>query len=337
MLAQWLENQWYGWTPWHVVLLPIALLFGAMAGLRRSLYRIGLLPVTKLPVPVIIVGNIGVGGTGKTPLAIALSRLLREQGFQPGIISRGYRGKSRLPQAVTHQSEPAEVGDEPVLLATKAGCPVWVGPERVAAGQALLATHPEVNVLISDDGLQHYRLARDIEIVVVDAARWFGNGQLLPAGPLREPAWRLQTVDAVVINGWLPGAPTKRREFTMQLTGDLLYNLRNPELKARPEVFAGQTVHAVAGIGHPERFFKQLKKLGMTVRPHPFPDHHAFTPQDLNFPESEAIVMTEKDAVKCVDFVADNAWVLPVEAKLDANFGSLIVEKLRNANGPETA
>jgi tetraacyldisaccharide 4'-kinase len=337
VLAQWLEQQWYRWTPWHVLLLPVSLLFGAVAALRRSLYRLGILRVVKLPVPVIIVGNIGVGGTGKTPLVIALSRLLREQGFKPGIISRGYRGKSRLPRPVARESEPAEMGDEPVLLATKAACPVWVGPDRVAVGQALLATHPEVNVLISDDGLQHYRLARDIEIVVVDAARWFGNGQLLPAGPLREPAWRLQTVDAVVINGWLPGAPLKRREFTMQLAGDLLYNLRNPELKARPEVFAGQTVRAVAGIGHPERFFKQLKKLGMAIRPHPFPDHHAFTPRDLDFPETDAIVMTEKDAVKCVDFVGDNAWALPVEAKLDANFGAAIMEKLRNANGPETA
>lgn len=337
MLARWLEQQWYGWTPWHVLLLPLALLFGALAALRRSLYRLGALPVAKLPVPVIIVGNIGVGGTGKTPLVIALAKLLREQGFRPGVISRGYGGKSRLPHAVSGESEPAEVGDEPVLLAARAGCPVWVGPDRVATGQALLATHPEVNVLISDDGLQHYRLARDIEIVVVDAARWFGNGQLLPAGPLREPAWRLQTVDAVVINGWLPGAPLKRREFTMQLTGDLLYNLRNPELKARPEVFAGQTVHAVAGIGHPERFFKHLKKLGMSIRPCPFPDHHAFTPQDLNVPESVPIVMTEKDAVKCVDFVGDNAWTLPVEATLDANFGPAIIEKLRNAHGPQAA
>lgn len=337
MLARWLEQQWYGWTPWHVLLLPLALLFGALAALRRALYRLGVLPVTKLSVPVIIVGNIGVGGTGKTPLVVALAKLLRDHGFHPGIISRGYGGDSRLPRAVTHESEPAAVGDEPVLLAARAGCPVWVGPDRVSVGQALLASHPEVDVLISDDGLQHYRLARDIEIVVVDAARWFGNGQLLPAGPLREPAWRLQTVDAVVINGWLPGAPLKRREFTMQLSGDLLYNLRNPELTARPEVFAGQTVLAVAGIGHPERFFKHLKKLGMNIRPQPFPDHHAFTPQDLNVPESIPIVMTEKDAVKCVDFVGDNAWALPVEATLDANFGPAIIEKLRTAHGPQAA
>ena len=337
MLAQWLEQQWYRWTPWHVLLLPLAALFGILSALRRSLYRHGLLRVRKLPVPVVIVGNIGVGGTGKTPLVIALARQLQQQGFRPGIISRGYGGRSRLPRAVTSQSEPAEMGDEPVLLAIKSGCPVWVGPDRVAVGEALLATHPEVNVLISDDGLQHYRLARDVEIVVVDAARWFGNGQLLPAGPLREPAWRLQTVDAVVINGWAPGAPLKRREYTMQLAGDLLYNLRNPELKARPEVFAGQTVHAVAGIGHPQRFFKQLQKLGMKVRPHAFPDHHAYAPQDLDFPESDAIAMTEKDAVKCVDFVGDNAWVLPVEAKLDANFVPAIIELIRNVHGPETA
>jgi tetraacyldisaccharide 4'-kinase len=337
VLAHWLEQQWYRWTPWHVLLLPVALLFGLLTALRRSLYRLGVLRVIKLPVPVLVVGNIGVGGTGKTPLVLALVRELQERGFRPGIISRGYGGKSRLPRSVTPQSEPSEDGDEPVLLANKADCPVWVGPDRVAVGQALLAMHPEVNVLVSDDGLQHYRLARDIEVVVVDAVRWFGNGQLLPAGPLREPAWRLQTVDAVVINGWLPGAPTKRREFTMQLVGDLLYNLRNPELKARPEVFAGKTVHAVAGIGHPERFFKHLKRLGMSIRMHPFADHHPFTPQDLDFPESEVIVMTEKDAVKCIDFVGDNVWVLPVDAKLDAKLAPAIVEQLRNADGPETA
>jgi tetraacyldisaccharide 4'-kinase len=338
MLAQWLEQQWYCWTPWHVVLLPMSWLFGLLVALRRALYRIGLLRVIKLRVPVIVVGNIAIGGTGKTPLAIALAGLLKEQGYRPGIVSRGYGGEANaLPRAVTSDSDASEVGDEPLLLARKTSCPVWVGRDRVAAGEALLATHPEVDVIISDDGLQHYRMARDVEIVVVDAARWFGNGQLLPAGPLREPAWRLKTVDAVVINGWLPGAPLKRREFTMQLQGDLLYNLRNPELKARPEIFAGQTVHAIAGIGNPARFFEQMKRLGMTIRPHPFPDHHAFTLQDVDFPESDAIVMTEKDAVKCVDFVGDNAWVLPVEGKLDAGFGQTIYEQLRNIHGSQTA
>ena len=291
----------------------------------------------KLPVPVIVVGNIAVGGAGKTPLVIALVALLKAAGFKPGVISRGYRGASTLPCPVFADSEPEAVGDEPVLLARKAGCPVWVGRSRVEAGLALLAKHPEVNVIVCDDGLQHYHLVRDVEVVVIDALRWFGNGQLLPAGPLREPVRRMRSADAVVINGWLPGAPLQRREFTMQLQGNLLYNLRNPELKAQPEIFAGQPLHAVAGIGHPGRFFAHLKKLGLCITEHPFPDHHPYTPQDFLWPESEAMVMTEKDAVKCVHFVGDNAWVLPVEAQLDPGIGRVVLEKLRNLHGRETA
>lgn len=333
----WLERQWYRWTPWHVILLPLSLLFWAVSALRRALYRLGWLASVKLPAPVIVVGNIAVGGTGKTPLVIALIALLKEQGYRPGIISRGYRGKSTLPRPVRSDSDPAEVGDEPVLLAIKTACPVWVGQNRVEAGMALLGSHPEVNVVVSDDGLQHYRMQRDVEVVVIDAERWFGNGQLLPAGPLREPPLRLKQADVVVINGWLPGAPLQRREFTMQLSGDLLYNLRNPTLRARPEIFAGQTVHAVAGIGHPERFFKHLKKLGMRFSEHPFPDHHAFTPRDLPFHESEVILMTEKDAVKCVDFAGDNVWVLPVEATLDPGVGLAVLEKLRSSHGSKVA
>lgn len=329
----WLERQWYRWTPWHALLLPLSLLFWLLSALRRALYRLGWLASVKLPVPVIVVGNIAVGGTGKTPLVIALVALLREQGYQPGIISRGYRGKSTLPRPVRSDSDPLEVGDEPVLLAMKAACPVWVGQNRIEAGMALLGRHPEVNVIVSDDGLQHYRMQRDVEIVVIDAERWFGNGQLLPAGPLREPPLRLKQADVVVINGWLPGAPLQRREFTMQLKGDLLYNLRNPTLRARPEIFAGQTVHAVAGIGHPERFFKHLKKLGMRFSEHPFPDHHAFIPSDLPFLESDVILMTEKDAVKCVDFVGDNVWVLPVVATLDPGVGLAVLEKLGSSHG----
>ena len=333
----WLERQWYRWSIWHAILLPLSLLFWVLSATRRALYRLGWKRSVKLPLPVVVVGNISVGGTGKTPLVIALAALLKAQGYRPGIISRGYRGKSTLPRPVTPDSDPNELGDEPVLLAHKTGCPVWVGHNRVEVGLTLIGSHPEVNVIVSDDGLQHYRLARDVEVVVVDAARWFGNGQLLPAGPLREPVWRLKRADVVVINGWLPGAPLKRREFTMQLSGDLLYNLRNPELQARPEVFAGQRVHAVAGIGHPERFFTYLQKLGMRFTEHPFPDHHPFAPQDLPWHESEAIVMTEKDAVKCADFVGDNAWVLPVEANLDPGIGLAVLEKLRNADGRETA
>ncbi len=332
-MRNWLERQWYRWSIWHLVLLPLSLLFWVVTATRRALYRADWKRSEKLSKPVIVIGNISVGGTGKTPLVLALVALLKEAGYTPGVISRGYRGKSTLPRRVTADSEPREVGDEPVLLARKAGCPVWVGRRRVEVGQALIANHPEVDVILCDDGLQHYHLARDVEIVVIDALRWFGNGLLLPAGPLREPVRRMRSADVVVINGWLSGAPLQRREFTMRLTGDLLYNLRNPQLKAQPEIFVGQRVHAVAGIGHPERFFAHLKKLGMQFTAHPFPDHHPYAPQDLPWHESEAIVMTEKDAVKCVDFVGDNAWVLPVEAQLDPGVGYAVLEKLRNLHG----
>jgi tetraacyldisaccharide 4'-kinase len=334
----WLQRQWTHWTPWHLVLLPLSFLFWLAASLRRWAFRVGLAKPVRIAVPVIVVGNIAVGGTGKTPLVIALVKMLQEQGFHPGIVSRGYKGDSKLPRPVTVESEPVQVGDEPVLLAVKTSVPVWVGQDRVAAAQALLGAHPETDIVVSDDGLQHYRLARDVEIVVVDAARWFGNGQLLPAGPLRESPRRLKQVDAVVINGWQRGAPLKRREFTMQLAGELLYNLRNPELKARPEVFAGQQLHAVAGIGNPQRFFQQLRRLGLKIVEHAFPDHHAFMPQDLPFGEGEPVVMTEKDAVKCIDFAGDNIWVLPVEAQLDAAFAPAILEKLRSLqHGSKTA
>jgi len=332
--SRWLEGQWERLTPWHLLLLPLAVLFGLLAALRRSFYRWGLLPITRLSVPVIVVGNIAVGGTGKTPLVIALARLLREAGYQPGIISRGHGGRQRQPAPVGPEADPAEVGDEPVLLARRAGCPVWVGRARGKVAQAMLAAHPEVDVLLSDDGLQHYALARDVEIAVVDAQRWLGNGQLLPAGPLREPGWRLQTVDCVVINGWLASAPLKRNEFTMRLVGDLLYNLRNPLLKARPEVFAGQTVWAMAGIGNPQRFFDHLRRLGLRIVPRAFADHHPFTLADLAQAGEAPIVMTEKDAVKCAAFAGDNVWVLPVVAELDPRLGPAVLDRLaqRKAN-----
>ncbi len=327
---------WYGWSLWHLILLPLSAVFGVTVWLRRLGYRLGLLKTLRLPVPVVVVGNIAVGGTGKTPLVLALTQILREAGYRPGIVSRGYGRSGDLPRPVTPQDEARAVGDEPLLLARKSGVPVWVGRDRVAAARALLAAQPQVDVIVSDDGLQHYRLERDVEIAVVDAGRWFGNGQLLPAGPLRESPRRLKQVDAVVINGWEHGAPLKRREFTMQLKGRLLVNLRNPALKAQPEVFAGERVHAVAGIGHPQRFFAHLRRLGLNLVEHPFPDHHAFVPADLAF-GSDPIVMTEKDGVKCEDFAGDNVWVLPVQAELHPGFGLAILEKLRSLNGSQAA
>ncbi len=327
-MTRWLERQWSRWTPWQFLLWPVSVVFGGLAALRRALYRWRVLGATRLPVPVVVVGNLAVGGTGKTPLVLALAGLLRQAGCHPGIISRGHGGRHGPPRPVTPGSGPAEVGDEPVLLAMRAGCPVWVGRDRPAAGRALLAAHPEVDVLISDDGLQHYALARDVEIAVVDAQRWFGNGRLLPAGPLREPVGRLQTVDAVVINGGAAAALPRAQAFAMRLEGDLFYNLRHPARRAGPEAFAGQTVVAVAGIGNPERFFQHLRALGLAIVPRPFPDHHAFVPGDLQA-GGRPVVMTEKDAVKCADFAGDDVWVLPVEARLDPGLVPLIIEKLK--------
>jgi len=330
----WLQRQWFRLTPWHVVLLPLSILFGLIAALRRVLYRARLLRAIRLPVPVIVVGNISVGGTGKTPLVLWLADFLRQQGYHPGIVSRGYGGGTEGAVVVDVRSDPAVVGDEPLLLARKSGCPVWVGRDRVAAGKALLRAHTECDVLVSDDGLQHYRLDRDMEIVVVDGERKFGNGLLLPAGPLREGVSRLRSVDAVVVNGGSPKASMQlRNEFEMSLAGGVFYNLRQPELRAVAADFRGKKLHAVAGIGNPQRFFAHLRGLGLAFEAHAFPDHCVFRPQDLDYDDADALLMTEKDAVKCVGFADERYWALAVEAILPPAFGQTMLQKLRDIDG----
>ena len=337
----WLEHHWYRITPLHLLLLPLSLLFGLLAALRRWCYRLGLLPSVGLPVPVIVVGNITVGGSGKTPLVLWLADFLRAQGMHPGIISRGYGGSANMPMAVTAASDANIVGDEPLLLARRSGdtCPVWVGHDRAATAQALLTAHPACNVLICDDGLQHYRLRRDLEIAVVDGERRFGNGLLLPAGPLRESLSRLDSVDAIVIQESGVGArravPAHRNQektFHMKLEGAVFYNLKNPAIHATPTELAGQKCHAIAGIGNPQRFFDHLQDLGLTVTSHVFADHHRFEQQELTqlaeLADAEAIFMTEKDAVKCLAFANEKFWVLPVAAQVDAELGKMILQKL---------
>lgn len=330
-MTDWLRNQWFRITPWHVFLLPLSGLFWWLATLRRALYRLGLLHSIRLPVPVIIVGNITAGGAGKTPLVLWLAAFLRQHGYHPGIISRGYGGSTAQPQPVLADSNPLQTGDEPVLLARRSGCPVWAGRDRVAAAGALLRAYPQCDVLLSDDGLQHYRLARDVEIIVVDGKYRFGNGLPLPAGPLRETPRRLQDADAVVVNGAegiFPGA-----EFSMQLKGEIFYNLRDPDLIAHADAFRGKTVQALAGIGNPQRFFAQLRSQGIEVQEHAFPDHYVFRPEDLHFATADAILMTEKDAVKCAAFAPENCWFLAVTAALEPAFEARILEKLRDAHG----
>jgi tetraacyldisaccharide 4'-kinase len=329
----WLERHWYRKTSLHSVLLPLSFIFRLLVALRKIFYRYGIFTSVKLPVPVIVVGNITVGGSGKTPLTLWLAQQLIDAGWHPGIISRGYGGsKSTTPQAVQPASSPDTVGDEAVLMAQRRLCPVWVGRDRPATGQALLVAHPECNILLSDDGLQHYRLQRTVEIAVVDGVRRFGNGCLLPAGPLREATSRLKQVNAVVING---GAAAGN-EYTMQLDGAIFYQLLHPEIVKSPSYFNRKKIHAIAGIGHPHRFFTHLRNLGLAGHAHPFPDHHCFIPSDLSYDDADVILMTEKDAVKCTSFATDKCWVLRVEAQIDPALTHHILERIA-LNGRQVA
>lgn len=328
----WLERHWYRITLLHLILLPASMIFLLLAALRRMLFRLGLLHAEKLPVPVIVVGNITVGGSGKTPLTLWLVQQLIGKGWHPGIISRGYAGSSASPQAVFHTSDPAVVGDEAVLMSQRNLCPVWVGRDRGAAARALLAAHPQCDVLLSDDGLQHYRLQRDVEIAVVDGVRRFGNGLLLPAGPLRELSSRLNKVDAVVINGGI----VTGKEYRMNLEGSTFHNLLNPDQVRPPAFFQNLRLHAIAGIGYPQRFFTHLNDLGLKVQAHPFPDHHRYTPDDLDFVQADAILMTEKDAVKCTRFATEQCWALRVDAQVDPALTHHILERI-SRNGRQTA
>jgi tetraacyldisaccharide 4'-kinase len=313
-----------------LLLLPAAALFAAVTALRRCAWRSGLLRARHPGVPVIVVGNISAGGTGKTPLVLWLVQWLQAQGRCPGVISRGYGSRRSDPRAVPADGSPSVYGDEPCLLAQRAVCPVWVGTDRAAVAAALRAAHPEVDVLVSDDGLQHYRLARDFEIAVIDGMHGLGNGWPLPAGPLREPAARLASVDAVVLNG-NAGQGVFAQALPMRLQGDRFRNLARPQLIVTAAHFEKQRVNAVAGIGNPQRFFDQLRALGVDCRPRPFPDHHPFTASDIDFGDGEPVVMTEKDAVKCAAFASENHWVLIVDAEVDARLGERIAARLAQA------
>lgn len=318
--------------------LPLATLFAGLVGLRREAYRRRLLAAEALPVRVMVVGNIAVGGSGKTPVVIWLAAALQRRGWRPGLISRGYGGSASQPTAVGPASDPAVVGDEPVLLARRTGCPVWVGRDRVAAGRALLAAHPEVDVLLSDDGLQHYRLRRDAEVVVVDETI-LGNAWPLPAGPLREPLARMADAALLICHGEtstrllarLPPVPRAK----MRLEPGRFYRLGQVTETCFAEDFAGQRLCAAAGIAHPERFFDSLRAMGLTLgRTLSFPDHFAYTPEDFALEPGEVLLLTEKDAVKCASFALADAWVLPVEASIDAAALAPLLELLY---GPQAA
>jgi tetraacyldisaccharide 4'-kinase len=318
-----LDYYWYTRSPWLMLLTPLSLVFRVIVSLRRLAYQSGIRRSTRVSLPVIIVGNITVGGTGKTPLVAWLAKYLRRKGYKPGIVSRGYGGHAdSWPQQVRPDSDPCVVGDEAVLLAAMTHCPMAVAPDRVAAAIALIE-HSDCDVILSDDGLQHYALQRDIEIAVIDGVRRFGTGFLIPAGPLREPVSRLQEVDLVVINGLGNG-----QEHLMRMIQGDAHNLLDPDQVRALTDFSSQTVHAVAGIGHPERFFQSLQQAGLQLEPHSFPDHYQYQPGDIRFGDDRPVIMTEKDAVKCRHFAAENDWYIPVEARMTDKFCASLDELL---------
>ena len=348
-LAARIQRAWWQPSTGIVALLlaPAAALFGAVSALRRRLYRMGWLASERLPVPVIVVGNIAVGGTGKTPLTAALAGALRERGLRPGIVSRGYRGRARAPQEVTTASRWRDVGDEPLVL-LRAGVPVFVGARRAAAAAALLAAHRDVDVILADDGLQHYALARDFEIAVVDAERGCGNGLLLPAGPLREPVTRLAEVDAIVERDAASGAAAGRRSdrcgvsgavarYAMRYEADAWRNLADASARLDPASLAGKEAVAIAAIADPAPFFAAVARSGIAARTRAFPDHYAFRAEDLAFPDAHAILMTEKDAVKCRELGDTRMWFLPIRAAVDPALADAIVEKLRGSEAARDA
>lgn len=323
---------WYDGAPVPLPARLLAPLYGAIAGLRRGLYRRGWLRSRQVPVPVIVVGNITAGGTGKTPLTIELVERLRAAGWKPGVASRGYgRDDAGTARWITPELAPELGGDEPVLIAWKTGVPVRVDKDRVAAARALLEAG--CDVVVCDDGLQHYRLARDIEIEVVDAQRRYGNGRPMPAGPLREPVARAADCDFRVVNlgqasndAQAPAA-SGFGEWAMRLRIDVARPLRGG--RERPlQGFAGLRVHAVAGIAHPQRFFQMLRARGIGVVPHAFADHHRYQALDLSFGSELPVLMTEKDAVKCRAFANDWHYAVPLQAELPAAFWVALLDRL---------
>ncbi|MDQ2820638.1 MAG: tetraacyldisaccharide 4'-kinase [Pseudomonadota bacterium] len=330
-------NAWRKRGPLACALWPVALLFRALSAIRARLYRSGTLASTRLPVPVIVVGNIFIGGTGKTPLTIWLAEALQAAGFTPGIISRGHGGDGVAPREVARDARARDVGDEPLLMARRTGCPVVVGRQRAAAGLALLAAHPHVDVIIADDGLQHYALQRDIELMLFDG-RGVGNGWLLPAGPLREPPSRRRDftiVNAPLISAQLAaqvgGAP-----FQMQLLGTFAERLAAPHERVALASLRGQRLAAAAGIGNPGRFFAMLTTAGLAFAARPLPDHHDFRDDPFSGLDADVILITEKDAVKCgqIENLKNDPrlWVVPVTAHIDAALAAQIVEKCRGSS-----
>ena len=335
-----LERLWYEDGAGAPLLAPLAWAYGALAGARSRAYRAGLLRPRRLARPVVVVGNLTVGGTGKTPLTIYLARELGAANLKVGVVSRGYGRRGGEMRSVQPDSDWRDVGDEPVIIARRTGCPTMVAADRVAAARTLIARGAEV--ILADDGLQHLPLGRDCEIVVIDGRRGFGNGRLLPAGPLREPTTALGRVDLVVVNG----EPSHRSlappalpagALRMRLVAQPAVRLDGRGQPCELAAFRGRRVHAVAGIGNPQRFFAELAGQGLDVIAHAFPDHHPFTERELSFGDELPVLMTEKDAVKCAAFAHARWWYVPVSAAFSEADGQAlrarVLGKLRAARG----
>lgn len=323
---------WYGRRhPAALALLPLAWLYCGVAVLRRALYRGGVLKASRSPCPVLVVGNLTVGGTGKTPLVLRLAELAVTRGYRPAILTRGYGGRvGRRSCLVGPGDDPGLVGDESLLLARRGVCPVIAGANRVASAALAIKRHA-CNLILCDDGLQHYRFARDLEIAVIDGERGLGNGHCLPAGPLREPASRLATVDLVIHNGGVGAG------YRFDLVPGPVANLRD-QMQVRPlSDFSGQRVTAVAGIGNPGRFFALLRSCGILIEERPYPDHHPFSPEDVASWSRGPVLMTEKDAVKCAKFGASNHWFCPVQARPDPAFVTALFVRLDPRRAVATA
>lgn len=332
-MTAWLNNYfnriWYQTSDPSRLLKIFSLIFQSLVALRRSAYQHGFFKSSAVAVPVIVVGNITVGGTGKTPLTLWLVKYLREHGYQPGVISRGYAGNyaSQDEVALVTAAEPLRFGDEAVLIATRTGCPVVVGKSRVASAQHLLL-NSNCDIIISDDGLQHLALKRDIEILVIDGMRQFGNRYSLPAGPLREPVSRINSVDFLVCNGGHFANATQ-----MLVSGDTITNLLDRDQQQPLSSLRSKPFHVVTGIGNPQRFIHALTQAGLTFDTRIFPDHHYFTSDDLHFDDDLPLLMTEKDAVKCYHLATEISWMMPVEAQLDSSFGESLLQLLENKYG----
>lgn len=326
-ITHFFESIWYQpQAPFWAKLLfkPLELLYCYLTKWKRLTTS-----PTKHPIPIIVVGNITVGGTGKTPLLIHLVQLLKDQGFRPAVISRGYAAAQPLthPILINSSTLSTEAGDEPILIYRRTQVPVCVFPKRNLAIQQLLRDYPECNVILSDDGLQHYRLGRDIEIAVIDGERLLGNQCCLPLGPLREPISRLDTVDFKIING-----EQATLGFSMRIKGETLYALNDPRLQRPLADFMGQVVNVVTGIGNPERLLTTLHQAGLKPLLKRFPDHHAFEAQDFLLDNAHPILMTEKDAVKCGALALTNAWYLPISVSLEAPFEDLFLQRLQEVS-----